>query len=323
MKRPVLSEVVIILFIFFIFQFSITTVAATATEAPHVVPEHALYLPLITHVDEQPRPGAEATSTPPAATPNAPDHAEVVSIPAGAFQMGCDSANPGEAGCTVYDWQAREQPLHSVNLDAYYIDRYEVTNARYQACVAAGGCTPPARVDSWTRTDYYDNPAFAAYPVIYVTWQQASTFCAWEGKRLPTEAEWEKAARGADDTRKYPWGNAEPTCAIANFYDHTTATGCTGDTDRVGARPNGASPYGVMDMAGNVWEWVNDRYAEGYYTVAPPGNPQGPASGASHLLRGGAWDFQDFLLRTAFRYGSIAASYSAGNAGFRCVHTQW
>lgn len=320
MKRHTLPEIALILFIL---QFAITTVAAMATESPHAAPDHALYLPLITQIDGQPRPGVDAPPAPSTATPTAPAHTEVVLIPAGSFQMGCDPANPTEAGCGVYSWQAREQPLHTVYLDAYSIDRYEVTNARYQACVAAGGCTPPTRTDSWTRPDYYDNPAFAAYPVIYVTWRQANAFCTWDGKRLPTEAEWEKAARGADDTRKYPWGNTEPTCANANFYDHTTEPAwCAGDTDQVGARPDGASPYGAMDMAGNVWEWVSDRYAEDYYAVAPPSNPQGPASGDTHLLRGGAWDFHDFLLRTAFRYGALAASYSAGNAGFRCVRTQ-
>ena len=113
---------------------------------------------------------------------------------------------------------------------------------------------PPTSKDSLTRLDYFASPEFVDYPVIYMDWFKAHDFCAWEGKRLPTEAEWMKAARGPDDTRKYPWGDDAPTCELANG-------GCGGDTSAVGSYPEGASPYGVMDMAGNVGEWVNDWYA--------------------------------------------------------------
>ena len=233
--------------------------------------------------------------------------AEEILIPAGSFQMGCDSSNPAES-CN-----GDEQPLHTVMLDAYSIDKYEVTNARYKACVDAGGCEPPQEASSYTRAVYFGNPEFADYPVIQVNWHQASAFCAWEGKRLPTEAEWEKAARGTDG-RIYPWGDQAPTQELANF------DGNVGDTTPVGSYPAGASPYGVMDMAGNVWEWVNDWYDGSYYSQSPSENPQGPASGEYRVLRGGSWDSYVFSVRSASRLfnGPGIWYYSFG---FRCVRS--
>lgn len=250
--------------------------------------------------------------------PSSPDLTEEILILAGTFQMGCDSSNWEENFCTANAWQVYEQPLHTVFLNAYVIDRYEVTNARYQSCVDAGGCTAPQSLGSHTRASYYGNPTYADYPVINVTWQQATAFCAWAGKRLPTEAEWERASRGSIDTRKYPWGDSAPACAKANYWGQTG--GCVGDTSRVGSYVSGASPDAVMDMAGNVWEWVNDWYMAGYYEISPGSNPQGPATGTHRVMRGGSWDFEGDFLRSAFRSGGVPANWS-GYVGFRCARS--
>jgi eukaryotic-like serine/threonine-protein kinase len=269
----------------------------------HAVGPDTLFLPLI--------------ASPSTVAPS-PDSVEEVLIPAGSFQMGCDIDNPAENGCNAVEWQTRELPLHAVHLDAYYVDKFQVTNARYQACVDAGGCTPPSDSSSNTRPDSYGNPEYADYPVIWVDWHQANAFCRWAGKRLPTEAEWEKAARGSGDTRKYPWGNGEPICTLANFAE---GLGCSQDTRQVGATPAGASPHGVMDMAGNVWEWVNDWYQADYYGVSPAANPQGPGAGEYRVLRGGSWNFSGFFLRTAFRFRG-KPGYEYFNIGFRCARSR-
>lgn len=256
-----------------------------------------------------PVPTSKPTDTPsPTAYPSeiTQKSAAMVLIPAGAFQMGCDPNNSAES-C-----QDNEKPLHTVTLDTYYIDKYEVTNGLYQACVESGGCTRPSNTKSNTRSSYYNRAEFADYPVIYVSWEQARKYCAWRGARLPTEAEWEKAARGDQDTRMYPWGNQAADCERANF------TGCINDTEKVGSYPKGASPYGVLDMAGNVLEWVNDWYDSGYYYISPSYNPPGPEAGQFRVLRGGGWNGDRYLIRSAYR-----CHYSPGDLyyviGFRCV----
>lgn len=228
------------------------------------------------------------------------DGAAMMYVPAGDFTMGSN------------DGGSDEKPVHTVYLDAFWIDKFEVTNALYKKCVDADKCLPPNNTSSYTRSSYYGNSQFNNYPVIYVSWDDANKYCTWTGKKLPTEAQWEKAARGTDG-RIYPWGNAFDGAKL-NSWDSNPRPG---DTTAVGSYPSGASPYGAMDMAGNVWEWVADWYSSSYYTSSR-NNPTGPSSGQYHVVRGGSWLNPSDTVRGAVRHLNTPDSRSS-LLGFRCA----
>jgi eukaryotic-like serine/threonine-protein kinase len=234
-------------------------------------------------------------------------------VPAGNFIMGSNKDFPDE------------KPEHTVYLDSYWVDQTEVTNAMYKLCVDAAACKLPS------RTDYYSRDASSPdYPVVFVSWNDAKAYCEWKGARLPTEAEWEKVARG-ENGLIYPWGNRFE-CPLGNFDDETgedegVVIGgpyCDGYQyiAPVGSFPRGKSVYGALDMAGNLWEWVSDWYGNSYYykyVKAPVRNPVGPELGDRRVVKGGAWlNDKDVYFRGSNRY-SYPPELTDDNVGFRCV----
>lgn len=233
------------------------------------------------------------------------DPVSMVTIPAGEFLMG----NPEGKG------RDDERPQRSVHLDEFAIDQVEVTNERYMAFVkATGHRTPP---NPYGTGPIQSMKGIEQLPVVQMTWYDAKAYCAWAKKRLPTEAEWEKAARGTDG-RLYPWGNDLPNTKRANFDrewedEHTL--------HKVGSLPDGNSPYGVKDMAGNVREWVSDWYDAEYYRHAPDRNPQGPdKKGVVRSIRGGSWHSPASDI-TATARGRGGFALQTHGTGFRCARS--
>ena len=227
-----------------------------------------------------------------------------VTIPAGEFQMGSENGDDNE------------KPVHPVDVDEFQIGKFEVTNHQYAQCVKAGVCKGGGleyQDLAGSRLNLLNDVNYADHPVVVVSWLQAQTYCEWIGARLPTEAEWEKAARGADG-RTFPWGNDFPALELLNFNSDI------GGAAQVGNYSNGVSPYGVYDMAGNVWEWVNDWYQSDYYATLgdKTSNPQGPSSGDGRVLRGGSWLNLEGNVRSALR-GWSYPSDTYSSVGFRCA----
>jgi len=284
------------------------------TQPPVATEEVATSLP--TEIPASPT--REATATPKNIKISSKDGMTQLFVPSGIFFMG---------GMDVYR-ENDEQPAHEVTIAGYWMDQVEVVNAMYALCVNQRACRAPTELRSNHREEYFGNPEFDDYPVVYVTWVDANAYCQWAGRRLPTEAEWERAARG-DDKRNFPWGDELPSEYTANFMN------LIGDTSRVGSYAEGASPFGVLDMAGNVWEWVADRYKPNYYQTMPTENPQGPseedAQYLMRVIRGGSYQDDGYTLRLANRNfiegpdlkaqpeDNAAYGKSSPKIGFRCA----
>lgn len=246
-------------------------------------------------------------------------------VPAGSFWMGC---NDPPSACS-----AAELPVHLVQLRGFWIDIDEVSVARYTACVTAGACTAPFAFNAGfaaLASCNYGRLGAGPHPVNCLTHDQAATFCAWAGGRLPTDAEWEKAARGGCETlpgqdckiamRRYPWGQAAPTCVHAVMDSTDPTCGGEGTTLPVGGRDAGKSPYGVRDMLGNVAEWTSDWYDKQWYGKSPASDPMGPGvSTGSHGFRGGAYSYAPSVLRAAMRFNFAATAHRDSRVGMRCA----
>ncbi len=221
------------------------------------------------------------------------DGSVLVYVPAGDFMMGDG----------VYAL------AHNVSLDGYWIQQTKVTNRMYEQCVKVGSCTAPKQELGGA---VFGNPQFVNHPVVGVNWDQAQAYCAWAQGSLPSEAQWEKAARGTNGNT-YPWGTTPPSCSLLNFRN------CVGRTTEVDAFPAGASPYGLLDMAGNVFEWIGDWYSEGYYSLSPASNPTGPESGEYRVIRGSSFETvsAEQVALTIRRFDEQADSRR--DTGFRCV----
>lgn len=241
-----------------------------------------------------------------------PDMAE---IPAGSFHMGFDIDNDMEWG------DVDEEPVHAVYLDTFFIDRYEVTAQEFSQFFTEHPDDRYIRLDPAVTVEKMNGqmrprPGLNRYPVNGVSWYGADAFCRWKGKRLPTEAEWEKAARGTD-RRIFPWGDQHPDNERATYRRLFDKWGFKA-LEPVDSMEKGRSPYGLHHMAGNVWEWVADWYADDYYEEADAKNPKGPVTGTTKVLRGGNWYYKAYYMRTTYRFNDKPGVFNVWQ-GFRCA----
>jgi formylglycine-generating enzyme required for sulfatase activity len=249
---------------------------------------------------------------------------EMVFVPAGEFTMGSDAkCETYKDDCSI-DTFSGENPPHMVSLADFYIDKYEVTNAHYKDCVAEGACNEPTEFSSATRDSYYEDSQYENYPVVFVDWNMAKLYCEWRGARLPTEAEWEKAARG-ENALIYPWGN-DFDGSLTNFCDKNCEYPFANmdyddgyqDTSPMGTYPGGVSPYGAHDMAGNVFEWVNSAWAPYPYNDK---DGREDLALAMRVFRGGSLGEPYYHLRTSARnFAPQATSFYF--IGFRCARDE-
>ncbi len=237
------------------------------------------------------------------------DGAPMVLIPAGTFPMGVPKA--------ARDGGLDERPNHEVFVDTFYMDKYELTNGRYLQFVTETGHRIPQHPSDPKKGLWKGHmmpESVTDIPVINVDWHDADAYCRWAGKRLPTEAEWEKAAKGPNDWR-FPWGDVEPTREHLNFNQSWRGEATL---TQVGIYEKGKSPYGVYDVAGNVWEWVADWYDAGYYAISPARNPKGPETGTHKTLRSSGWQGETPQVRIFTRIKSLPTDRN-NSTGFRCA----
>ena len=274
----------------------------------------------------------------------APAMTEMVYVPPGSFQMGNNGSEPFTFG--------NELPRHEVYLSGYWLGRCEVTRGEYRQFIAGGGYGNPACWSSagwnwrlsqgrtepryWAAQQDWDYPlddgegGFTQtdeHPVVGVVYYEAEAYCSWAGGALPTEAQWEKAARWTGShSNVFPWGDTWEAEFCNNFWDSNPAGGGlqASQTAPAGSYPGGASPFGCLDMAGNVWEWCRDWYGATYYSASPAVDPQGPATGAFRVIRGGGWDDYSLVSRCAYRFGSLPPAYPwNSHGGFRLARPGW
>ena len=314
---------------------------------------------VVTTSAPSPEPNEETSPTPEPVAPTSGDtrvskvdSMEQIYVGEGEFIMGTEDDDSKQTPTGIGGVAWPEGPEHPVWVHSFWIDKYEVTNAQYTICVNGGACKPPLMLDApqalvaaepFIGRDYYTDPDYANYPVVYVDFYAARDYCAWAGRRLPTEAEWEKAARGTDG-RRYTWGNDPVADDKANFCDRNCPKDVANTlyddgymvTAPVGSYPAGASVFGAMDMAGNVWEWVNtipmlypydpddgrqepDARLGSCYPPAPCAEGETPfGDGPERVIRGGTWQNGPWWLRVTIRY-KLVPGYAHWSTGFRCV----